>query len=51
MTPEINAISTLILLFSIATILIWYRLRTRVVHEPAEEAAAALTATIEGQTT
>ncbi len=28
-TPEINAISTLILLFSIATILIWYRLRTR----------------------
>jgi spermidine/putrescine transport system permease protein len=28
-TPEINAISTLILLFSIAMILIWYRLRTR----------------------
>jgi spermidine/putrescine transport system permease protein len=28
-TPEINAISTLILTFSIATILIWYRLRTR----------------------
>jgi spermidine/putrescine transport system permease protein len=28
-TPEINAISTLILAFSIATILIWYRLRTR----------------------
>jgi spermidine/putrescine transport system permease protein len=26
-TPEINAISTLIFLFSIATILIWYRLR------------------------
>ena len=36
-TPEINAISTLILLFSIATILIWYRLRTRAqrVDEPA----------------
>jgi spermidine/putrescine transport system permease protein len=28
-TPEINAISTLMLLFSIVTILIWYRLRTR----------------------
>jgi spermidine/putrescine transport system permease protein len=28
-TPEINAISTLILLFSIGMILIWYRLRTR----------------------
>jgi spermidine/putrescine transport system permease protein len=28
-TPEINAISTLMLLFSILTILVWYRLRTR----------------------
>src|ERR1700693_101831 len=28
-TPEINAISTLILVFSISMILIWYRLRTR----------------------
>jgi spermidine/putrescine transport system permease protein len=28
-TPEINAISTLMLLFSIVTILIWYRLRNR----------------------
>ncbi|HEY0702837.1 MAG TPA: hypothetical protein VGD60_08730, partial [Candidatus Acidoferrales bacterium] len=28
-TPEINAISTLMLLFSIFTILIWYRLRAR----------------------
>lgn len=28
-TPEINAVSTLILLFSIALILIWYRLRMR----------------------
>jgi spermidine/putrescine transport system permease protein len=28
-TPEINAISTLMLLFSIFTILIWYHLRTR----------------------
>ena len=28
-TPEINAISTLIFLFSLGTILLWYRLRTR----------------------
>jgi spermidine/putrescine transport system permease protein len=28
-TPELNAISTLILLFSIALIVVWYRLRTR----------------------
>jgi spermidine/putrescine transport system permease protein len=28
-TPEINAISTLILVFSIGMILLWYRLRTR----------------------
>ncbi len=28
-TPEINAISTIILLFSIGTILLWHRLRTR----------------------
>ena len=41
-TPEINAISTLILLFSIATLLIWYRLRTRAERagEPARERAA-----------
>lgn len=47
MTPEINAISTLILVFSIGTILIWYQLRTRGVthHEP----AAALSSTIEGK--
>jgi spermidine/putrescine transport system permease protein len=47
-TPEINAISTLILLFSIATILIWYRLRTRTerVEEPA---AALLSSTLEGE--
>jgi spermidine/putrescine transport system permease protein len=46
-TPEINAISTLILAFSIATILIWYRLRTRSTR--AEEAGAQLLAsTLEG---
>src|SRR5271169_6154933 len=36
-TPEINAISTLILAFSIGMILLWYRLRTR--YQPAEEFA------------
>jgi spermidine/putrescine transport system permease protein len=39
-TPEINAISTLILLFSISTILIWFRLRTRSTR--ADEAVAPL---------
>jgi spermidine/putrescine transport system permease protein len=47
-TREINAISTLILAFSIATILIWYRLRTRIAR--AEEAGAQLLAsTLEGE--
>jgi spermidine/putrescine transport system permease protein len=45
MTPEINAISTLILLFSIAAILIWYRLRTRTASQ--EEPASALASTVE----
>jgi spermidine/putrescine transport system permease protein len=49
MTPEINAISTLILLFSIATILIWYRLRTRAGQEE-EAPGARLAASIEGET-
>jgi spermidine/putrescine transport system permease protein len=40
-TPELNAISTLILLFSIALIVIWYRLRTRT--ERVVAAAPALT--------
>jgi spermidine/putrescine transport system permease protein len=40
-TPEINAISTLILLFSIGLIVIWYRLRTRT--ERGAETAPALT--------
>src|ERR1700728_2647660 len=48
-TPEINAISTLILLFSIGMILLWYRLRTRL--QSAEEPAAPLVpASIEGET-
>src|SRR6202451_775961 len=43
MTPEINAISTLMLLFSILTILIWYRLRTR--SQRGSEKVAAVLAT------
>jgi spermidine/putrescine transport system permease protein len=47
-TPEINAISTLILVFSIGMILLWYRLRTRLQH--ADESAAPLTpAAIQGE--
>ena len=49
-TPEINAISTLILLFSISTILIWYRLRTRTQHTGESPAAAAmLPSSLEGE--
>lgn len=46
-TPEINAISTLILLFSIGTIVIWYRLRTRGARTD-EAAAALLPSALEG---
>jgi spermidine/putrescine transport system permease protein len=47
-TPEINAISTLILVFSIGMILLWYRLRTRL--QPADESAAPLVpAAIQGE--
>jgi spermidine/putrescine transport system permease protein len=50
-TPEINAISTLILLFSIATILIWYRLRTRTQHAgEVQTATALLSSSLEGET-
>jgi spermidine/putrescine transport system permease protein len=49
-TPEINAISTLILLFSIATILIWYRLRTRTHHaDDVQSATALLPSPLEGE--
>ncbi len=41
-TPEINAISTLILLFSIGTILFWYRIRTRTQQAGASPAGTAL---------
>jgi spermidine/putrescine transport system permease protein len=33
-TPEINAISTIIFLFSLAVIVLWYRLRTRAEEQP-----------------
>jgi ABC-type spermidine/putrescine transport system permease subunit II len=29
MTPEINAVSTIIFVFSLFTIIVWYRIRTR----------------------
>jgi spermidine/putrescine transport system permease protein len=45
-TPEINAISTVILLFSIVLILVWYRLRTR--NERLENSAAVLPTAIQG---
>src|ERR1700683_1050029 len=45
-TPEINAISTIILLFSIALILVWYRLGTR---PASNEAATVLPSTIQGE--
>ncbi|MFZ0035779.1 MAG: hypothetical protein WAK91_00035, partial [Candidatus Acidiferrales bacterium] len=46
-TPEINAISTIILLFSIFLILVWYRLRTR--SERRDESAAVLPTAIQGE--
>jgi len=47
-TPEINAISTLILVFSVSMILVWYRLRTR--SELARERAASLlSSALEGE--
>jgi spermidine/putrescine transport system permease protein len=49
-TPEINAISTLILLFSISTILIWYRLRTRSIRAgETPSATALLPSSLEGE--
>jgi len=47
-TPEINAISTLILVFSISTILIWYRLRMRAAHAD-EPVAPLLPSPLEGE--
>jgi len=36
-TPEINAISTLIFVLSVILILIWYRIRTRTLGSEASE--------------
>src|SRR5579863_3174105 len=36
-TPEINAISTLIFCFSVFLILVWYRMRTRTIGKDAQE--------------
>ena len=47
-TPEINAISTLLLVFSIGMILLWYRLRTRLQHTE-ESAAPLVPAAIQGE--
>jgi spermidine/putrescine transport system permease protein len=48
-TPEINAVSTLILVFSIGMILLWYRLRSRL--QGADESLAPLVpASTEGET-
>src|SRR5271169_455922 len=47
-TPEINAISTLILVFSIGMILLWYRLRTRL-QRTEESAAPLVPAAIQGE--
>ena len=46
MTPEINAISTIIFLFSLAMIMFWYRLRMRSSQVP-EAADLVLAATQE----
>jgi spermidine/putrescine transport system permease protein len=45
-TPEINAVSTIILLFSIVLILVWYRLRTR--SQRTEEATDVLPTAVQG---
>jgi len=47
-TPEINAISTLIFFFSLIMILVWYRLRTRG-ERTTECAAELIETTIEGR--
>src|ERR1700730_2892586 len=49
-TPEINAISTLILMFSISAILIWYRLRTRSARA-GERALPRVAGALEGEVT
>ena len=47
-TPEINAVSTIIFVFSLVTIVVWYRLRMRA--EGSVEAGAELMASADAQT-
>ena len=47
-TPEINAISTVILLFSFGLILLWYRLRTRT-QDSTEDLTRTAVSTVEGE--
>jgi len=47
-TPEINAISTVIFFFSLIMILVWYRLRTRG-EKKMESAAELIGTTIKGR--
>jgi spermidine/putrescine transport system permease protein len=49
MTPEINAISTIIFVFSVGLILFWYHLRTRG-QAGSEAAAEVLPASFQGET-
>ena len=46
-TPEINAISTIIFVFSLAAIVLWYRLR-RSAEGPPEVAAELMEAVVQG---
>jgi len=46
-TPEINAISTIIFLFSLIAIVLWYRLRTRAEGQP-EITAELIESTVQG---
>jgi len=46
-TPEINAISTIIFFFSLIAIVLWYRLRSRAEGQP-EVAAELIESTVQG---
>jgi spermidine/putrescine transport system permease protein len=47
-TPEINAVSTIIFLFSLVAIVLWYRLRVR--SEPDVDVGSEIVQTAEGHT-
>ena len=46
-TPEINAVSTIILVFSLVAIVFWYRLRTR--GEGGGDAGTEIAEAVEGK--